>query len=128
MNTKFPYRAKINNHWEHPRNERTQSTNTEWGDKWPYSQLYKVTKLHQNSWNNPKIMNQVKTALQITKLIKWNIYRRHKKLAYMVSVNKSITQPSLEISPIWIPIISEVKIKVKVISVYATKPYEGGKV
>lgn len=31
----------------------------------------------------------------------------------MVSVNKSITQSSLEISPIWIPIISDIMMEVK---------------
>jgi len=45
----------------------------------------------------------------------------------MVSVKKSITQSSLEISPIWIPNISDIMTEVKVISVYTMKLYEGVK-
>jgi hypothetical protein len=43
----------------------------------------------------------------------------------VVSTKNSISQPSLEISPIWIPIISEVKGKVKAVSVYTIKVYGG---
>jgi hypothetical protein len=35
------------------------------------------------------------------------IYRKYKELDYMSPLSNLISQPSLDISPIWIPVISE---------------------